>query len=94
MANPTPPLLTSILKLSAGEYALLNAYQGIRFTIVPDPGAEFEYSFVDDDEASLPQPPVHDAATAIVVTALTTVDLTWPYILVSCNAGAGRVALV
>lgn len=91
MANPTPPLL-HIRKLVAGEFMLLHAYQGIRFTLIPD-GGEMSYSYVDDDSGSAGDP-VHDPATLVTVDVITTVDLVWPFILVSCDTATGRAALV
>ena len=89
MATSTPPLLTAVRLMTVGDSIVLNAYQGIRATFIPDGGSQFEYSFVNDDEAT-----AHDPLTAILVDALTTIDLTWPFILVTCNAGSGRVALI
>ena len=92
MSNPTPPLL-DIKNLEAGDFRILHAYQGIRFTIIPD-GGECSYSFIDDDSGSAEKNPVHDPLTKVTVDVLTTVDLTWPFILVTCDTGTARVALV
>ena len=86
MSFSTPPLLYHNPTMEPGDLVVLDAYQGIRFSL---DGGDMSYSYVDDQEAT-----VHDAATEVNVAVFTTVDVVWPFVLVTCNAGTGRVALV
>jgi hypothetical protein len=84
--------LTGVLQLSDGDAVLLRTYQGIRFTVIPN-ASTVRYSKVDDSNLA-PSPSNHDPATQQDVTVETTVDVDWPYYLVSVSGGSARVALV
>ena len=86
MTFSTPPLLYHNPTMEAGDFIVLDAYQGVRFSL---DGADMSYSFVDDQEAT-----VHNAPTQVDTAVFTTVDVVWPFVLVTCNSGTGRVALV
>lgn len=90
MTFTTPPLLTGIHKLDAGEGVVINFYQGIRLTMIPV-GGNVTYSKIDDPEIV---PPVHDPTTQLTITAETVVDVDWPFYYVTCDTGTARVALV
>ena len=85
MTFSTPPLLY-IGELAAGDQVVLPAYQGIRFSI---DGTDMSYSFVNDQNDT-----AHDVPTQVDLAVFTTVDVVWPWVLVTCNSGTGRVALV
>ncbi len=93
MSPPTPPLLTGVLLMESGDFAVLNGYHGIKITVIPD-GGTVRVSKVNDDEASIPKPPVHDLPTQVDITTETTFEADWPYYLVTVESGTARVALV
>ena len=88
MTFTTPPLLSGVLDLAAGEGRVFNMYQGIRLAMIPD-GGNVTYSKVDEPDAT-----AHDPATQLTVTAETVIDADWPWYYVTCDTGTARVALV
>ena len=93
MSITTPPLLTGVLVMEAGDFTVLSGYQGIKITIIPV-GGTVRVSKVNDDLASLPKPPVHDVPTQVDITTETTFEADWPWYLVTVESGTARVALV
>ena len=89
----TPAMLTGVFKLNAGEGVILTPYQGIRFTMIPSAGGTVRYSQVDDPELE-PVSANHDPTTQFDVTLITTIDVAWPWYLVTCEVGTARVAIV
>lgn len=89
----TPANLTGVYKLQPGEGIVLAPYQGIRFTMIPATGGTMRYSQIDDPSIK-PVSANHDPATQFDITLQTTIDVAWPWYLVTCETGAGRVAIV
>lgn len=84
----TPPLLTAVVKLAAGESAVFTLYQGINLTILPD-GQSASYSFVDTDKQE-----THDTPTTATISVKTTIPSEWPFVRVLAIGGTIRVGLV
>lgn len=91
----TPALLTGVYQLNANEGIILAVYQGIRFTLIPSVGGTLRYSKIDDPniEAVSANHP-GDTRIQFDVTDVTTVDCDWPYYLVTCESGTGKIGLV
>ena len=94
MSITTPPLLTGVLIMDTGDFTVLSGYQGIKITVIPAAASTVRVSKINDDLASLPLPPVHDAPTTVDITVETTFEADWPYYLVTVESGTARVALV
>ena len=75
--------------MAAGDSEVFDLYHGIRLTVIPDAFSEFEISFVDDQETK-----THDPVTVTLITGMTYVENNWPFLLVSCNVGTGRIGQV
>lgn len=67
-----------VAALTGGQARVFDMRGMAQLTIIPVVAAR--HSYVDDDEAS-----VHDAVTEAEVTALTTLPVVWPYVLVTVD---------
>lgn len=90
--STTFAVLTGVIDLADGDACLVQAYQGIRLTMIPN-GGTVTYSKVDEPDTA-PDPANHNTATEVDITDETTIDVAWPWYLVSVAGGTARVALV
>lgn len=81
-------ILTGPVTIADGAAQVFDVSSGIRFSIFPASGTTATYSRVDSKTAAS-----HDTTTT-AVTALTAIDVDWPFFRVSSAGGATRVALV
>lgn len=81
-------LIIGPVTIAAGSAQNFDVTDGIRFTIFPGAGATATYSRVDSYGAT-----AHDSTTT-AVTAITSIDVDWPYMRVSSAGGTTRVAVV
>lgn len=89
MSPTTFAQLTGVIDLTTGAGYLVNAYQGIRLTMIPGGGGTVRYSKVDEADAT-----AHDPATQTDITTETTIDVDWPFYYVTAQSGTARIALV